>query len=305
METDLSKIKIILLVQIGKEGWDCKSLTGVVLSQQGVCPTNMVLQTSCRCLRQVEKGKTETALIWLNKFNAVKLNAQLMQQQNIGLQEFSHKEVKPTVSIERFSRMDKQKVPPIDFYQLKISYSTLVIDEECHTRERLAESCLDERHLPLIHQIDLEGNEVATEMAQVAEGEEIAFFEWLNEIAKESFGSLTVNSLQEYETELLSLFEKITVEEYGVRRYNERYNQQQIRAQVRKAFVPQRDFVIKEEIIPTKARLLQIERLTSPIEVANDSLFYPDQTTVHDIVKCDERADEPVSSLQEWRRTQL
>lgn len=295
LDTGLSKVKIILLVQIGKEGWDCKSLTGVVLSQQGVCPTNMVLQTSCRCLRQVEKGKTETALIWLNKFNADKLNAQLMQQQNIGLQEFSHKEVKPTVSIERFSRMDKQKVPPIDFYQLKISYSTLVIDEECHTRERLAESCLDERHLPLIHQIDFEGNEVATEMAQVAEGEEIAFFEWLNEIAKESFGSLTVNSLQEYETELLSLFDKITVEEYGVRYYNERYNQQQIRAQVRKAFVPQRDFVIKEEIIPTKARLLQIERLTSPIEVADDSRFYPDQTTVRDIVKYDEKADDPVS----------
>ena len=295
LDTDLSKIKIVLLVQIGKEGWDCKSLTGVILSQQGVCPTNMVLQTSCRCLRQVEKNKQETALIWLNKFNADKLNVQLKQQQNISLQEFSHKEAKPTISIERFSRMDKQKVPPIDFYQLKISYSTLVIDEECHTRERLAESCLDERHLPLIHQIDFEGNEVATEMAQVDEGEEIAFFEWLNEIAKESFGSLTVNSLQEYETELLSLFDKITVEEYGVRRYNELYNQQQIRAQVRKAFVPQRDFVIKEEIIPTKARLLQIERLTSPIEVADDSRFYPDQTIVHDIVKYDEKADEPVS----------
>ncbi len=35
----------------------------------------MVLQTSCRCLRQVDKAKVggrpeETALIWLNKDNA-------------------------------------------------------------------------------------------------------------------------------------------------------------------------------------------------------------------------------------------
>ena len=36
LDTTISKIKIILLVQIGKEGWDCKSLTGVILPQKGV-----------------------------------------------------------------------------------------------------------------------------------------------------------------------------------------------------------------------------------------------------------------------------
>lgn len=55
LDNPISKIKIILLVQIGKEGWDCTSLTGVILSQAGACPNNMVLQTSCRCLRQVDK----------------------------------------------------------------------------------------------------------------------------------------------------------------------------------------------------------------------------------------------------------
>ena len=67
LDTSLSHIKIILLVQIGKEGWDCKSLTGVILPQKGACPTNMVLQTSCRCLRQVVRHEHETALIWLNQ----------------------------------------------------------------------------------------------------------------------------------------------------------------------------------------------------------------------------------------------
>lgn len=91
LDTSISKYKIVLLVQIGKEGWDCKSLTGVILPQKGVCPTNMVLQTSCRCLRQVVKNSQETALIWLNKFNAEKLNRQLQQQQNITLKEFGGK----------------------------------------------------------------------------------------------------------------------------------------------------------------------------------------------------------------------
>ena len=72
LDTPFSHIKVILLVQIGKEGWDCKSLTGVILPQKGACPTNMVLQTSCRCLRQVVRHEHETALIWLNAIHAWK-----------------------------------------------------------------------------------------------------------------------------------------------------------------------------------------------------------------------------------------
>lgn len=63
LDKPLSNIRVVLLVQIGKEGWDCRSLTGIILSQEGDCPKNMVLQTSCRCLRQVDKGVPETALI--------------------------------------------------------------------------------------------------------------------------------------------------------------------------------------------------------------------------------------------------
>lgn len=119
LDTSISKKKVILLVQIGKEGWDCKSLTGVILPQKGVCPTNMVLQTSCRCLRQVVRNSNETALIWLNKFNADKLNRQLEQQQNITLKELGNKPNPEPKMIDRFSRMEKMQVPPIEYYQLK------------------------------------------------------------------------------------------------------------------------------------------------------------------------------------------
>lgn len=89
LDKSISKIRIVLLVQIGKEGWDCRSLTGIILSQEGDCPTKMVLQTSCRCLRQVIKNGQETALIYLNESNAEKLNMQLERQHHISLKEFS------------------------------------------------------------------------------------------------------------------------------------------------------------------------------------------------------------------------
>ena len=63
LDQPFSKIRIVLLVQIGKEGWDCRSLTGIILSQEGDCPKNMVLQTACRCLRQVQKDAPETASV--------------------------------------------------------------------------------------------------------------------------------------------------------------------------------------------------------------------------------------------------
>ena len=43
LDKSISEIRIVLLVQIGKEGWDCRSLTGIILSQEGDCPTNMAV----------------------------------------------------------------------------------------------------------------------------------------------------------------------------------------------------------------------------------------------------------------------
>ena len=89
LDQPISKICIVLLVQIGKEGWDCRSLTGIILSQEGDCHRTMVLQTSCRCLRQVDRGQPETALIYLNRTNGDKLVAQLQQRHHISLAEFA------------------------------------------------------------------------------------------------------------------------------------------------------------------------------------------------------------------------
>lgn len=301
LDTDFSNIRIVLLVQIGKEGWDCKSLTGVILPQKGVCPMNMVLQTSCRCLRQVVKNADETALIWLNKFNADTLNKQLKQQQNISLQELNRGKHKKQIMIERFPRTTLLKVPPIDFYQLKVSYQILTTEEHPHTDEKLTdEKILTEADVALIHRQDLSGNILGHYMAETEEGEYISFRRWLYLITKESFRTLPPENLKRHEEALRKIFERITIkDESGNMRYDNSYDQSNIRSLIRKAFVPKRDFTVREEIVPCDASLLQIERLVSPISVENDKPFYPSQEDVKTIIDWDENAQDKVLSPEE------
>jgi hypothetical protein len=287
LDTTLSKTRIVLLVQIGKEGWDCKSLTGVILPQKGVCPTNMVLQTSCRCLRQVVKHEAETALIWMNKFNADTLNKQLKQQQNITLQEFSRKTQEERPQIERFSRMEKMQVPPIDFYQLKVSYETLIVDEANDPAKRLQDNrILAQADMTLIHQQDMEGKLIATYEQENTEETNITFGWWLHQIAKESFGMLNVADLKTCEKELLDIFARITTNKDGNTIENKKYDHRRIRSLVRQAFAPVRDFKVTEEVVPSKASLLQIEKLTSPVD--DDGRYYPAQEDVRIIKEWDD-----------------
>lgn len=293
LDTPLSQIRIVLLVQIGKEGWDCKSLTGVILPQKGVCPTNMVLQTSCRCLRQVQKNNNESALIWLNKFNADTLNKQLKQQQNITLQEFNSQKNQPTKLVERYSRMDKLKVPPIDFYQLKVSYQTMIVEEEVNVSMRLQnEALLQKSAMNLILQQDMEGNIIGLSAEEQEDYVRISFNQWLQMIVKESFNTCPMIELKKFTKELKTVFEQIVIEKEGEYYLNHKYNHHQIRSSIRQAFLPKRTFDTKEEIIPQKANLLRIESLVSPIE-ATDNRYYPLDEVVKEILEWD---DKPVTS---------
>lgn len=290
LDSPTSKIRIVLLVQIGKEGWDCKSLTGVVLPHEGACPKNMVLQTSCRCLRQVVRGEQEKALVWMNRWNADKLNKELKQQQNITLQEFSKKPEPAKKRIERFSRMDKQQVPPIDFFQLKVEYETQVIEEQSDTATLLADESLKQKaNRSLVYVQDFEGNMLGYEELRKENGESFTFHWWLLKIAKESMGALSMKELKQYEAQLHKLFDEITIadEQDGeYRTENMEYDHYQIRANIRKAFVPKRDFRISEEVVPDTATILSVEQ-PMPLDVEDDSRFYPSEKVVKEILAWD------------------
>lgn len=300
LDSSSSKVRIILLVQIGKEGWDCKSLTGVILPHEGACHKNMVLQTSCRCLRQVIRGEREKALIWMNKWNADKLNRELKQQQNITLQEFGNKPETDLKHIERHSRMDKMQVPPIDFYQLKVEYETQIVEEQPDTTERLTDlDLLKKADASMATVQDLTGKIVDYQQLLQEEGECLSYHWWLEKIVEESFETLSIENILQYDLQLHSIFEAITkpmVGGDGERRIEDtEYDHQQIRASIRKAFVPKRDYTIVEEVVPETASILSVER-PKPLDVLDDSRFYPSQETMDNILAWDanpEKGDIP------------
>jgi type III restriction enzyme len=82
--------RIVLLVAIGTEGWDCRSLTGVVLPRNDTTK-NFVLQTTCRCLREVDNAKKEKAMIFLNEGNYDLLNQQLKDNYQLTIDDLKGK----------------------------------------------------------------------------------------------------------------------------------------------------------------------------------------------------------------------
>ena len=291
LDTNLSKIKVVLLAQIGKEGWDCKSLTSVILPQKGACPQNMVLQTSCRCLRQVVKHNKETALIWLNEDNAKTLNRELDRQQNTSIEELNKGGIAKLYTLQRFSRMEKLRVPPIDFFQLKVSYLTLVLEEKLNTAKELQrEDICSISDSQLISQQNLRGEieDKSTEQLQDDEKDKsITFNSWLHLICKESFHTLHIAQLKKYTTALQTIFDTITETRNGIYFLKGEYNQMAVRSNVRKAFIPHRSIDVKQEVIPETAELLQIKNFHSTIEVANTSKYFPDQKYVLKIIDAD------------------
>ena len=75
LDTAASEDQFILLVNKGKEGWNCRSLFGVALYRKPRSKI-FVLQASMRCLRQIGDGQ-QTGRVYLSEENAQILNDEL------------------------------------------------------------------------------------------------------------------------------------------------------------------------------------------------------------------------------------
>ncbi len=304
LDKDISKKRIILLAQIGKEGWDCRSLTGVILAQQGDCPTNMVLQTSCRCLREVDIAKDETAIIFLNAFNEEKLDKQLKNEQRTSIEEIN-KAGKGigTTEVPRYSRMEYLKLPDISFYQLSVKYSELIIEDTPHTKEKLENISSDNSLLNtlVITERGLNPNDPVTRTVLQKQGEAEAIYDyWLYDICKESFGSCSLEQLAPYEKVLSDIYSIITYTSNGKCFFNELYDQGEVKSLIRKAFHCKRDIKTEEEIFEYTASLLLVSKLDSVPEHPN---LYPDKDSLTQIIDLDNSGKNQQTALNEIRET--
>lgn len=302
LDSPLSKKRIVLLVGIGREGWNCKSLTGVILSQRNACPQNMVLQISCRCMREMDDARRETALIWLNKFNADKLNKQLQQQQYITISEFGGKR-SDLVTIKRHSRMEKLKLPQIDYYQITINYNTVETGNVHDIHDYLVNYQVPHTGSSVIYtQGFSQGDEMSESITNYGNCECVSFRSWLDLIVKEGFGLLPIGRLAEYQTELKSLFDNITYSNDGKTYYSIDVNQRKVRTDIRNCFAVRRSFNTSEELLPEKASLLKVNALTSSVDASLTDIYVPSQKKVAEIIDQDKK---PVEAISEEVRKYL
>ena len=295
-----SRKRIILLVQIGKEGWDCKSLTGIILSQEKDCPKNMVLQTSCRCLREVTDASRETALIYMNSENYKFLVEQLQKQQHLSIQEFQQgMKREDVVLLNRYDRTAHLHLPKVEFYQMRVTSMGVVeypVTDET-TRKELGhaeETAYVDNPVVTEWKITTQGlQRTSTTTDDGEHGSEITTCnQWLYRIAKESFGFLSVQQLNRQKDTLEAIFKAITyTDAEGTTRFSSHYNVAKVNANIRKAFYEKRILSVKQELIDTDASLLHIQADTvfSPVEVlkSKEKDFIPEKEKVESIIRDD------------------
>lgn len=288
LDTEFSKKRYILLVQVGKEGWNCKSLASVILSQKGDSPKNMVLQTACRCLRQVSKTADEIALIWLNEYNAEILNTQLQKEQNTSIEALNNLKGKAkTKLVQRFPRIDTLNLPKIQLWQLQVKYNIFYTEEEANTNQKLQDLAnnLDRfQSTILIQKTDLNGDIYDTQILENIEGQPITFNRWLYDITKASFKTLTISQLNPYKTILKTIFNQITTTENEQNIVNTVFDVERINAQIRLAFAIKRDFETSSEAIDNTVELLFVDKLT-PVE--ENKNLYPNEAETQKILEAD------------------
>ena len=189
--------------------------------------------------------------------------------------------------------MDYLELPLVDFYQLRIDYKTIDIEDSPNTKNKLDKLLkeIDENKTTGIVRTkknfkeDVEGGTaVITE-----EGLQIANFDlWLMDIAKESFNLVSYSELQKHQQELEKIFSKIVYTLNGHTVFNEMYNRYSINSEVRLSFSAKRKLKTEEELIKKDVQLLLAENLL-PFE--KNENYFPLGEDINKILEMDKNAN--------------
>jgi len=101
--------RILLLVNMGTEGWNCPSLFACALVRKLAHSNNFVLQAATRCLRQVP-GNTHPARVYLTSTNRRTLEEQLAETYGTSLHELDSQHA---ARVEKEIRLHKPHLPPL------------------------------------------------------------------------------------------------------------------------------------------------------------------------------------------------
>lgn len=104
-----SPYRILLLVNMGTEGWNCPSLFACALVRQLKSSNNFVLQAATRCLRQIP-GNDRPARIYLARSNRKPLESQLAETYGTSIHALNERE---SERVERIIELKKPNLPKL------------------------------------------------------------------------------------------------------------------------------------------------------------------------------------------------
>lgn len=298
LDTPYSKKRIILLCQIGKEGWDCQSLTGVVLSGESDSPKNMVLQTSCRCLREVDNAENEHGLIYLNGSNYKHLETELMDTHKITIKDFEAgaKEISTLIRTDRRKHLD---LPDLQYQQLEVEYTsdktttvpeakkilqTLLSDLSTHTTSY---------YTPVIVKtgtsLDFTDKSKMTTTVLQDSGDHLSFAQFHILILKSSLSTITSETLSAQQDTLYKIYQTITKKDY----LQSGYLLSSILTTIHTAFIGETHVSTRELISPESVTWLIADLNRNPV---GDKYYPPDPQIIANIVSPDRTQIDAVAS---------
>lgn len=215
LDKEYSDKRVVLLVAIGTEGWDCKSLTAVALPRRDTTK-NFVLQTTARCLREVDDASKEKALIFLGGGNYEMLDAQLKENYHLSVSD-----LKQTVSEYIPVIIRKPKLGRLKYQQITTKYNKLVKRTEKSPSDILKDftfQALKDNYKYETRQTsgtvgDAELTGETTFEREILEEFDYSFEDFVYDIAKASYGKYSEAELNsKFEKELKNIYAQIEKE---------------------------------------------------------------------------------------------
>lgn len=212
LDNPTSKYRVILLVAIGTEGWDCKSLTAVCLPRQKN-EKNFVLQTTCRCLREVDDANRERALIYLDSTNFEILDSELATNYKLSINDIqnSTKVYKDYPVVKRINKLGSLKYKNISYFQVETKLNDLDILSEIKkiSVENIKIQYSFENRI-MHTEITEKGIEEAANYFEVDEIQcDYSFFDFIYDVETASWGAVKCAELMKYEVEMKRIYKEI------------------------------------------------------------------------------------------------
>ena len=284
LDKPTSNYRVILLVGIATEGWDCRSLTGVVLPNRHDNTKTFVLQTSCRCMRQVEDASKEKALIYLDPSNYESLDNELKKNYHIGIEDFqkNSKEYKDYPITKVKATLGKLK-----YDNVKIVYIEKLKDSYNNVEEGLKEIKFEKfkelypyrigRTITTFDDTGLNTNSIRENDKMIEDNDfNYTFDDFLYEIQMASFGNVTCAKLYNIK-EVRRLYREVSNDENLKWIYNHPEKSTYDFSKLVASAFTHKFIYSKEEIVNTEnIELLDWDMKDNPtIRVEKSNIIYP------------------------------